>query len=701
MNRSNLRLLWTFCLLILILRGGYSAELKKVVLSGGEFPNVVDYKKASKLVTQGNRLFAKGLVFKTLARGYYLQAVEYMPNLTNASLAFRLGECYHAANKWDSAYYYFSIAESLNSEISSTFSHLFADACYYTARYDKALLHYGKAKKGLKKKSEEYQEIEKTIKSCKHARDDREFGPSARIYRLKGGVNTGYNEYRPLFTEDSSRLFFSSFRPSMVSTKKIDKFHAKGKVEKAAKKVKRKKKKYFEQLFYAPSTGKELWGKGEPYPISSKWKYELSAVGIDKEENALIVMSHRHLDADFFISKMGQKKGKRPKFFSVIKLLSFHNETSWSFSPDKKTVYFAGERPGDGVGQGDIYYSDWDDKRKRWKKPKSLGSVVNSPLDEHSVFIHSDGKTLYFTSNGHNSLGGYDVFKTIRKGEDVWSKPENLGYPINTPNDEIDFCLSENKKTGYVSSNRPGSIYGSFDIFRVTMLERLPLTVGKNKWLADIPKEKKKMPKPSGMTLSGTVYDKETKQPLVAEIEAFNLTKNESHMKGKTTENGGFKVEGLSPENNYAINIRKDGYLFYSENIESKTETWAEKREVYLEKIRQNSKLVLRNVFFETGSAVLRSDSRTELLNAATLLKQNPMVRVEVSGHTDNVGTLRGNLTLSSKRAQAVLNFLIQNGVDRSRLQSIGRASLEPQESNRTAWGRKQNRRVELKILKR
>ncbi len=364
------------------------------------------------------------------------------------------------------------------------------------------------------------------------------------------------------------------------------------------------------------------------------------------------------------------------------------NSSAWesqpSISANGEELFFASNRKG-GKGGMDIWKCDLKGfselGKPIWGTPVNLGDSVNTPGNEMSPFIHSDGKTLYFASDYWPGLGGFDIFYCRRIEGTVWSKARNMGYPINSNKDEQGLVVDAKGKNAYYSSDRPGSkgmdIY-SFELYS----EARPAPVS---------------------YIKGKVVDEESGKPLCAKVELIDLENSTSAIKTETCWEKGEFLMCLPLGKEYAFNISKEGYLFYSENFELKEVTdriSPHILDVKLKKIKIGGSVVLRNIFFNTGSYELLPESRIELQKLIDFLGQNNTVNIEISGHTDNVGSPELNQKLSEKRAESVYNYLVVNGVARQRMKFAGYGLSRPISSNETNEGRALNRRTEFLIIK-
>ncbi|MEI6049521.1 MAG: OmpA family protein [Bacteroidota bacterium] len=352
-------------------------------------------------------------------------------------------------------------------------------------------------------------------------------------------------------------------------------------------------------------------------------------------------------------------------------------ESQPSISADGRTLFFSSSRPG-GSGGKDIWFSRLNDKNI-WMNPVNMGKSINTDGDEMSPFIHFDGRTLYFASDGRVGMGGFDIFITRMNDDSTWTEPQNLGYPINTCNDEMGLVIESCGQKAYFSSIRD-KLNGK-DIFYFNLYESV-------------------RPNPVSY-LKGKVYDRETGKLLKADYELINLTTGKVTIKNSTDGNGNFLV-CLPSGFNYGINVSKAGYLFYSENFMFEGQhTVAEpyNKKIFLNPVKVGEKMQLSNVFYEIGSWQLKNESKPELDHLANLLSDNKNIIIEIGGYTDSTGLAELNLVLSEKRALSVVNYLINKGISADRLRYKGYGNTSPIGNNETAEGRKINRRTEAKII--
>jgi outer membrane protein OmpA-like peptidoglycan-associated protein/tetratricopeptide (TPR) repeat protein len=353
-------------------------------------------------------------------------------------------------------------------------------------------------------------------------------------------------------------------------------------------------------------------------------------------------------------------------------------ESSPSLSPDKRDLYFSSSVPG-GLGGKDIWVCHRNEKGK-WDEPVNLGPEINTPGDESTPFIHADNQTLYFNSNGHPGYSDKpDIFVSRKTPDGKWSKPENLGYPVNTIDDEGSMIVAADGKTAYYSSDR-GDSKGGLDIYTFELREDLrPL---KTLWV------------------KGRVYDNKTKSGLPSSVELTDINTRQLISRLQTDEDGNYLVT-LPVGKDYAFNVKRKGYLFYSENYNiSKTAPDSTfEADIPLQPIEANAHIILKNVFFDTKKTELKPQSITELDNVVRFMNENPAIKIQISGYTDNIGKPADNLTLSKGRAVAVVSYLVNKGIKTERMSFKGNGEANPVADNKNDEGRALNRRTELSIV--
>lgn len=353
------------------------------------------------------------------------------------------------------------------------------------------------------------------------------------------------------------------------------------------------------------------------------------------------------------------------------------NSASWDAQPsvsgDGQMLIFASSRPG-GFGGKDLWVSR--KVRGRWTSPKNLGPKINTSSDEEAPFIHYDGRTLYFSSNGHPGYGGHDLFITRLDDQEQWSKPTNLGVGVNTESDDVGFYVDALAEKAYFASARPGG-FGGLDIYEMYLPEKF---------------------KPAPVSyLRGMVLDAENKSPLVARVRLVDLTTQKTIFEDSIQQ---FLIP-IIPGKNYALHSSRSGYLFDSRNFQPTQTELNNPFEVtaLLSPLKVDQVITLNNIFFDIDKFDLKVESEVELKTMLWLMNSNPKMKLEISGHTDNTGSEVHNKELSQDRALAVKNYLINAGIKSDRIVSKGYGSSKPAAGNDSEEGRAKNRRIEARIL--
>ncbi|HLO55838.1 MAG TPA: OmpA family protein [Saprospiraceae bacterium] len=370
------------------------------------------------------------------------------------------------------------------------------------------------------------------------------------------------------------------------------------------------------------------------------------------------------------------------------------NSAGWDSQPtlsaDGRTLYFSSNRKGS-IGAADIWMT-YRNENNAWVTPINLGPEINSTGSDETPFLHADGQTLYFRSNGRPGMGDFDIYYSRKDlTTNKWTEPQNIGYPINTEGAEGSFVVSVDGETAYFASDvdyKTGEKLHQLDLYMAKLYE-------------------KARPRPSNY-VKGTIRDINSGQLLKSTVIIKNLDLNTEVFKFDTDDDG-FFITGITAGYNYACIVLKDGYVYYTKNFDL--------TEVILlpEPYRLDIKLmpiinttndtvstpvVLQNIFFSTGSAELLPTSDTEIALLTKMMNESPKVKILITGHTDNVGNDEANMELSLNRAKSVALALEKSGIDPSRIKYEGKGETIPRDTNDTPQGRQNNRRTEFIILK-
>lgn len=588
----------------------------------------------------------------TLAAGLLLQSVETDKNYIDAYLS--LGGIYHDLRNYKSSVLYYEKAFALDPAYTMEYKLPYSINLAGLGEFQKALdainemLDKKPPKNQNSLKAAEYRkrcyefavEYEKTHDTRSYVFAPKNIGP---------GINTSESEYFPSLTIDGSELVF---------TRRLNAFN--------------------EDFFYSRENNSE-WDRAKPMEGNVNTAQNEGAQNISQDGQWLVFTGCNRRDGfgscDIYIS-YHDKYG----WTEAINLGGWINSDQWEsqpcLSPDKRDLYFASRRHG-GYGGSDIYVSHVQPNGK-WSEPENLGPGINTSGDEQCPFIHADNQTLYFTSNYWPGYGDDDLFFTRKGPGDVWSKPENLGYPINTISKEGALFITSDGATAYYSSDRNDS-KGGLDIYSFEL--RQDVRPYKTLWV------------------KGQVFDKKTGKGLPSAVELIDLGSRRTISKVQTDEQGNYLIT-LPVGKDYAFNVNRKGYLFYSENypLSKESSDSVYQKNIPLQPIEVNASVVLNNIFFDVNKYTLDTASQVELDRVVQLLSENPAVKIEISGHTDNTGKPVDNLTLSNNRAKAVINYLVLKGIAAQRLVAKGFGETRPIADNKTEEGRAKNRRTEMRV---
>jgi outer membrane protein OmpA-like peptidoglycan-associated protein len=344
-----------------------------------------------------------------------------------------------------------------------------------------------------------------------------------------------------------------------------------------------------------------------------------------------------------------------------------------SLSADGKTLFFASAR--DSISGIDLYKSVKDESGN-WKKAVKLSQVINTNGNDKSPFIHSDSRTLYFSSDSLPGLGGFDIFKIKMDENGGWTKPVNLGYPINTESDEVGFFVSLNGQKGYFASNKlnKGGVGGydiySFDLYKEAQPEKVYFQKG------DING-------PGNMdTIPATIEIKDAVTNKITKINVDSVSGEYAFV--------------VNFENDLILSVKEEGYAFESKYISKKdsSNNSPVKSEIQLKKLEVGGQYTINDILFATNSYTLNDTIKTVLFEFSEYLNKNPKLNVSLQGHTDNVGNPDDNMVLSQNRAKAVADYLLSLNIATSRVSYKGFGETKPLVSNSTEEGRAMNRRT-------
>ena len=556
-------------------------------------------------------------------------------------------------------------AIKLNPDKFPKLYYVLGNANYRLGNYQKAIDAYNQYLKVAEKNSPVLDRVNDNIRKCKGSVNLLKRPVPFDSVNLGSNINSEDDEYWPSITVDGKTLIFTR----LVGARRSD-----GKPRLNA-----------QEDFYTSKLVNNVWQPSVPL-TEINTIYNEGAQSISTDGKLLFYTACTRSDGKgscdiyFSTNKSGNWSDSKNAGLPV-------NSPSWesqpSISANGESLYFVSNRSG-GKGGMDIWKCDLKGFSEYgypvWGKAINLGDSVNTAGNETSPFIHSDGKTLYFASDYWPGMGGNDMFY-CRKTESGWSAPVNLGFPINTNKDEQGLVVDASGENAYYSSDRHGS--KGMDIYSFKLY-------------------KDARPNPVSY-IKGKIIDQETGLPLCAKVELTDLDNSSSAIQGESCWDKGEFLMCLPVGKEYAFNVSKEGYLFFSENFQLKEVKGIidpKILEIKLKKIEVGGSVTLRNVFFNTDSYQLLPQSKAELERLIDFLTQNKTLVIEISGHTDNVGTQEYNQKLSEARAKEVFNYLVDSGIAENRMNFSGFGFSKPISSNESEAGRALNRRTEFLIIK-
>ncbi|MCB9233396.1 MAG: OmpA family protein [Bacteroidia bacterium] len=671
------------------------------------------------------------------AAPFLRECVNLKPD--NAQYAFELGKSLFEASQYEEALPYLIRAYNLDPSAGKELDFYMARALHYNQSFEEAIDFYHAALNKLQSSDSRYEICQAGIEQCRAAPEILKLQKDFEIKNLGCFVNSRYPEYAATFNGEHNFMIFTTRRPRKIAQMAWGRYLWQD----------------INEEVYEAQLVDTTWMKSKLFvrPIP-RFSHDAS-IALSKDGESLIYYLDKN-KGDIFISrKVDGKWGKRESIGENINTKKYNEPSVW-ISPTGQRLFYVSDKPG-GIGKKDLYVSTRQEDGN-WGPGENLGSDINTALDEDAPFLSEDEKTLYFSSRGHNSMGGYDVFKCTLMPDGSWGKPENLGIPANSVGDDIYYVEEEGGKTWYLSSDRPGG-YGEKDIYMGTA-GRKPSDCG---------------PTP----LAGTVFDKTTQSPIQADVllmdpdgkkvittmqtsqdgkfaitlpagmETFkldvNVSSKESASSGAsaletgrvnilsgrivddvTQEPLGGSVELVDPRSGtvldevytnpktgnyyvpvesgreYLLRAKSQQYRTLEEefSVSPKGKIETHQAELGLQPaFNQVNKIVLNWQFFDVNQYAVKDFYSEDLTNLVQVMKKIPELKLRIIGHTDGDGTVEYNQVLSEKRAKSVLAYLVEKGISAERLEASGRGETEPLYPNTNKRLKKWNRRVELYIV--
>lgn len=661
-----------------------------------------EFDKAVQEIKEGDFYFYDGASSDlSLALSHYLKAQVFNPY--SSMLNFKLGVCYLYSNQKFSSLQYLEFAYRVYPEVDPNIRFYLAQAYQLAGEFDKAIELY-REHKDLIRDGDEAQRnfINKKISECRTGQELKANPVRVWIDNLGDSINTEYPEFSPVISADNRVLFYTARRPDSYGGAKDE------------------TNTFYEDIYYSSREYGGDWNGSVNIEQPINTISHDATVGLAPDGKSLLTYKGLNSkNGDIFITRQDENGVWAEPVSIGATINTKYHESSATLSFDEKTLYFESDQPG-GFGQHDIYVAYWDEATQTWGKPENLGPTINTEFEEKGVFFHPDNKTLYFSSNGHNNIGGLDIFKTVLDPETkTWSKPENIGYPINTPDDDIYFVVTGDTRYAYYSSYREDG-FGEKDIYKITFLgeKKNPVLAGADiegsdeELFASVPKSKmvEQFDNSKLFVLKGVVTDGKTKIGISSNLSIINAKTNEKVTDIITNADGTYSVI-LVPGETYAVTVSGQSYTIASKTLNSTKDDNNKEITMNFELFAPTTgtTFALHNIYFDFDKSDLRHVSCDELDKLAKIMKENPTIVIELAGHTDRRGSDEYNLLLSKERAEIAKAYLVSKGIDASRIKTVGYGESQPEisgdkisamESNsEKEAAHQQNRRTVVRII--
>jgi outer membrane protein OmpA-like peptidoglycan-associated protein/tetratricopeptide (TPR) repeat protein len=606
----------------------------------------------------------------------FQEAMPYVQELlkedaNNAYYNFWMGKCLYITYKKNQALPYFETVERINPDIDQEFYYWYGLTLHYNLYFDRAVNAYRKDLERYEPASSEYVWVNNRITQCIYAKKlaKKADAEQVKIENMGDRINSGFSEHSPVISANDSVLLYTARRPECLGADQKTFF-------------------YDEDIYISHKQNGE-WTEGTNIGKPVNATGHDATISLTADGQTLYIYRHKKAGG-LYVTQFDQAEQKWREPHTVERPLnSKFYEASICQSADSSIMFFTSNRPG-GFGGRDIYMIKKDGKNK-WSDPTNLGPTVNTAFDEDAPYFHPDGKTLYYSSNGPGAMGGFDIFVTEMndQAEHGWLEPLNMGAPVNTPDDDIYFVLSQDGRSGYYTSGMEGG-YGEKDIYHIVF----PYYPYPRRYHI--------------VELAGLVQDVKTLDTLKAMVKLVDNETNrvlDSVLTGTDSSRYYFILE---PQRTYSLVVVAEGYYPATEELKTPE---LEDDDVFLEKnmfldrpmakVEETPKqrVELQNIYYDFDKDFIRQDAATELDRAVELLSQNKNYKVKLLSHTDWYGTYDYNVDLSHRRAKNARAYLIQKGIDPSRILVDHFSENRPLESNDNDNGRQYNRRTELRLI--
>lgn len=720
-------------LLITILLAGLPMQLVSqtdVKIKKSELQNDnTGFKEAWKHVKAGDGFFNEKGEGYGIAFTEYMRAVAYNGN--NPELNYKAGVSALLSNDKDKAADLLVKAADAKPTMTSDILLLTGMALQHAGKFNESISKYEAYLSARGRKSDSHiAAVRKKIDESKAAIDLVKDTLNLKIDNLGSAINSKSDDYSEVLSANGQLMYFASRRE-------------------AGKKSTRHADDQYDENIYISTIIDGAWSSAglTAKPLSTEYSETPLLLSADGLRLYLYAGYINGGDIRVSYNKKGKWRLPAPVPYNIN---TKGSETSFAFSPDGNEIYFISDKGRGSSGSKDIYLLRRMNEKK-WSRPENAGMKINSVYDEESIRFSITGDTLWFSSKGHNTMGGFDIFFSIRSATGEWQAPTNAGFPLNTPADELFFYPApDHDSLYYFVSNRPEGM-GGLDIYkcrflpvkivvdsiiiqppadtllsmpvintvtlpparRDTIVIRDTVVVVKET-VKEIVKTDTVPPQvivpvaevvpvpaaPLALFVSGTVKDSESGSAIMARIELIDMSTDKPVATTASSDVDGTYRISLPAKGSYMADVRAAGFLSDMKRITipANYQDGEFNFDMTLVKVKVGKKVVLNNILFESGKTILTAGSYAELDKLIEMLQENKTMKIEISGHTDKTGSEAVNFTLSEARAKSVVEYLVTKGIDRSRLTSAGFGSLQPIADNATPAGRTKNRRVEFKI---
>ena len=671
-----------------------------------------------------------------VANEQYILAAEMDPE--NIEANYMAGRTCLETHLKSRARVYLIRAYQLQPNYRFNLLYMIGQACQYGYYFEEAIDYYSQYEMKLRQNPRysgsdktDDAELQRRIFECRNGLEYLRQPADHRLENLGPEINSEWDDFAPAVNADETLLVFTTRRQDGNTNEDVFEDML-----------------FYEDIFYSQKSGGG-WQMARNIGPPVNTRFHDSNITLNAEGNELYLYNDQNGGDIFLSSQNSDGSWSAPEPLNSNINSSF-SENSVTVSPDGTLLIFSSDRPvTEGKTDLDLYYSLRDGSGE-WGRARSLGLVINTEFDEDGPFLDYDGKTLYFSSKGHRGMGGYDIYKSVYdSASQIWSEPENLGYPINTPDNDVYLVKSRDGQRAYYSSSREDG-YGFIDIYMVHFdagtpevladadptrreeeapmpmhdpepeersdltEEVLPpaekLVVAESPVPEDKPVVLQPVPAAAAVETGATTVvlllkavDRETQAVVDVSLSIARLPENRSLRIAKLDQ-GLYRIEFVHTGTaQFRLSAEKAGYMFknLALDITGKAGEVVEyRRKLSMDRLQVGFVAELRNIYFDFDKSQIKSASYNELRKVKRMLDDNPNYRVEIAGHTDRVGSARYNLSLSMRRAQAVVDYLVRQGVPSGRLVARGYGETRPIASNDDERdGRELNRRVEFRIL--